>query len=136
MKKGDEMGKASSKPVAYYRRPADFPPGAPVSPVPPTDAPFFVVPGKGKTKRFCVVVGSSTSSDSGISFTVKRVRMGISSTMKSWTQGNWAANQIIEIGTDEIEVQDDDVFTMTISGLSPSKLLPEFLCFVVVELGA
>lgn len=135
MKKGDEMGKAGSKPVGYYRRPADFP-IALVPPVPPSNAPFFNVPGKGKTKRFCVVVGSSTTSDGGVSFEVKRVRNGVPSTMKSWTQGNWAANMTIEIGTDEIEVEDDDVFTMTISGLDPSKLLPEFLCFVVVELGA
>lgn len=135
MKKGDEMGKAGSKPVGYYRRDADFP-VALVPPVPPSNAPFFNCPGKGKTKRFCIVVGTSTTSDSGVSFEVKRVRNGSASTMKSWTQGNWAANQTIEIGTDEIEVQDDDVFTMSIGGLSATKLLPDILVFVVVELGA
>lgn len=133
MKKGEEMGKASSKPVAYYRRDADYP-VALVPPIPPSNAPFFNVPGKGKTKRFCVVVGSNTTSDGGVSFEVKRVRNGIPSTMKSWTQGNWAANTTIEIGTDEVEVEDDDVFTMSIGGLSVSKLLPDLLVFVVVEL--
>ena len=51
MKKGDEMGKNASKPMAMYRRPADFP-IALVPPVNPTDAPFWASPGKGKTKRF------------------------------------------------------------------------------------
>ncbi len=134
MKKGDEMGKAGSKPVAYYRRAADFP-VALVPPVPPSNAPFFNCPGKGKTKRFCVIVGTGTSSDGGVSFEVKRVRNGSATTMKSWTQGNWSANQTVEIGTDEIEVQDDDVFTMSISGLSVTKLLPDLMVFVVVELG-
>jgi hypothetical protein len=134
MKKGDEMGKSASKPTAYYRRAADFP-VALVPPVPPIDAPFWSVPGKGKTKRFCVCVGGNLSSDGGVSFTVKKVHNGTPSTMKSFTQGNWSANQTIEIGTDEIEVEDDDIFTMSISGISPAKLLPEFLCWVVVELG-
>lgn len=136
MSKGDEMGKASSKPVAYYRRAADAPIAVPpVPPIPPTNAPFFVVPGKGKTKRFCIVVGTSTTSDSGVSFVIKLVRGGSPSTLKSFNQGNWSANTTVEIGTDEVDVKDDDVFTMTISGLGPSKILPDILVFVVVELG-
>lgn len=134
MSKGDEMGKASAKPTAYYRRDADFP-VALVPPVPPSNAPFWSCPGKGKTKRFCVVVGTSTAADSGVTFTIKKVTNGVPSTMKSFNQGTWVANTTIEIGTDEIDVKDDDVFTMSISGLNPSKLLPDILVFVVVELG-
>ena len=135
LSKGEEMGKASAKPIAYYRRDADYP-IALVPPIPPSDAPFFNCPGKGKTTRFCIIVGTATTAESGVEFTVKRVRNGIPSTMKSWTRGNWPPNTTIEIGTDEIEVEDDDVFTMSISGLDATKLLPDILVFVVVELGS
>lgn len=134
LKKGQEMGKAAAKPVAYYRRPADFP-IALVPPVSPSNAPFYNVPGKGKTKRFCVIVGAPTPAESGVEFKIKRVRNGSPTEILSFTQGSWGANQTIEISTASEEVEDDDVLTMSISGLNAAKLLPEFLFFVVLDLG-
>lgn len=127
------MGKNASNPVGYYRRDADFP-VALVPPVPPANAPFFNCPGKGNTTRFCIVVGTDTVADSGVSFTIKKVTSGVPTTMITFNQGTWAANSTIELGTTSVDVVDDDVFTMSISGLSPTKLLPDILVFVVVKL--
>lgn len=129
MKKGEEMGKASAKPVGRYIRPAD-PITVPPIPLQTSKLPFFHSPGNGKTKRFGIVVGAATLSNSSIKFQIHQNGTKILEV----ELGNWQPEVVIELSTDEITVEEDDVFTATVQNAT-TTFLPALMLFVQVNLG-
>lgn len=129
LKRAQEIGKASAKPIALFRRDADQ-----AVVVNTVNAPFFFVEGQGTTKKFFIIVGANTASSGSIAFDVKLIRGGVSTPLKSWTCGAWTAGVYNEIGTDEIAIQDGDIFVADVTN-GAAVLLPALLIGVVIEYG-
>ena len=88
---------------------------------------------KGKTSKFEVVAGETTTANGSVVFTIRKWTNGISTVMKSFTLGVWLANTPISVGTDEIDVADGDVFTIEATNLG--VLLPSLMIVVTIEVG-
>lgn len=130
LKKGEEMGKASSKPVGRFMKPAD-PIVVPPLPVQVSKAPFFHSPGKGKTKRFGIVVGQATIANSSIKFRIHQN----STQLLEVELGSWAPGTVVELSTAEHDVVDDDVFSADVENAT-TTMLPALMLFVQVDLGS